>query len=177
MDKNFKLIDIEKWKRREIFYYFSRIAPTTYSVTASLDITRMMKALKEHNLKFFPSYLWLSTTIINKHQEFKVAIKDGKVGYYDTLTPFYPTFHDDDKTISMLWTKDSSSLFEFHEAYLENKKVIWREQRILGTTWSYSSRECIYYLCLALALILFFFSYILFFQSILLPFHRRGKVY
>ena len=80
MDKNFTLIDIEKWKRREIFYYFSHIAPTTYSVTSNLDITRMMKVLRDHDLKFFPSFLWLSTAIINKHQEFRVAIKDGKVG-------------------------------------------------------------------------------------------------
>ena len=132
MYKNFTLIDIEKWKRREFFYYFSHIAPTTYSVTSNLDITRMMKVLRDHDLKFFPSFLWLSTTIINRHQEFRVAIKDGKVGYYDTLTPFYPTFHDDDKTISMLWTKYSPSLFEFHEAYLKNKKLYGENKGFLG---------------------------------------------
>ena len=49
----FSLIDVEKWNRREIFYYFSRIAPTTYSVTSNLDVTNMIKALKEHNLLFF----------------------------------------------------------------------------------------------------------------------------
>ena len=53
VNDNFSFIDVEKWNRREIFYYFSCIAPTTYSVTSSLDITNMIKALKEHNLKFF----------------------------------------------------------------------------------------------------------------------------
>lgn len=132
MDTNFTLLEIEKWKRREIFYYFSHIAPTTYSVTSNLDITRMMKVLRDHDLKFFPSFLWLSTTIINRHQEFRVAIKDGKVGYYDTLTPFYPTFHDDDKTISMLWTEYSPSLLEFHESYLKNKKLYGENKGFLG---------------------------------------------
>ena len=132
MYKNFTLIDIEKWKRREIFYYFSHTAPTTYSVTSNLDITSMMKVLRDHDLKFFPSFLWLSTAIINRHQEFRVAIKDGKVGYYDTLTPFYPTFHDDDKTISMLWTEYSPSLFEFHESYLKNKKLYGENKGFLG---------------------------------------------
>ena len=123
MNNNFALIDVEKWNRREIFYYFSRIAPTTYSVTSNLDITNMIKALKEHNLKFFPSFLWLSTTIINQHTEFRVAIKDGNIGYYSSLTPFYPAFHSSDKSISMLWTEYTPSLFEFHNAYLENKKL------------------------------------------------------
>ena len=132
MDKNFTLIDIEKWKRREIFYYFSHIAPTTYSVTSNLDITRMMKVLRDHDLKFFPSFLWLSTAVINRHQEFRIGIKEEKVGYYDTLTPFYPTFHDDDKTISMLWTKYSPSLFEFHEAYLKNKNLYGVNKGFLG---------------------------------------------
>ena len=82
VNDNFSLIDVEKWNRREIFFYFSRIAPTTYSVTSNLDITNMIKALKEHNLKFFPSFFWLSTTIINQHPEFRVAMKDGNIGYY-----------------------------------------------------------------------------------------------
>ena len=170
MDKNFTLIDIEKWKRREIFYYFSHTAPTTYSVTSNLDITRMMKVLRDHDLKFFPSFLWLSTAIINRHQEFRIGIKEEKVGYYDILTPFYPTFHDDDKTISMLWTEYSPSLSEFHEAYLE-KNAIWREQRILGASWSHSTRECLHYFCLALALFLFLLRYIFFPLSLLFPFH------
>ena len=177
MDTNFTLLEIKKWKRREIFYYFSHIAPTTYSVTSNLDITRMMKVLRDHDLKFFPSFLWLSTTIINRHQEFRVAIKDGKVGYYDTLTPFYPTFHDDDKTISMLWTKYSPSLFEFHEAYLKNKKLYGEKQRILGASWSHSTRECLHYFCLALALFLFLLPYIFFPLSLLFSFHRRREVY
>ena len=123
VNDNFSLIDVEKWNRREIFFYFSRIAPTTYSVTSSLDITNMIKALKEHNLKFFPSFLWLSTTIINQHPEFRVAMKNGNIGYYSSLTPFYPTFHSSGKTISMLWTDYSPSLFEFYNAYLEDNKL------------------------------------------------------
>ena len=132
VNDNFSLIDVEKWNRREIFFYFSRIAPTTYSVTSSLDITNMIKALKEHNLKFFPSFLYLSTTIINQHSEFRVAIKDGNIGYYSSLTPFYPTFHSSGKTISILWTEYTPSLFEFHNAYLEDNKLYGENKGFLG---------------------------------------------
>ena len=90
VNDNFSLIDVEKWNCREIFFYFSRIAPTTYSVTSNLDITNTIKALKGHNLKFFPSFFWLSTTIINQHPEFLVAMKVGNIGYYPSLTPSTP---------------------------------------------------------------------------------------
>ena len=132
VNDNFSLIDVEKWNRREIFFYFSRIAPTTYSVTSNLDITNTIKALKEHNLKFFPSFFWLSTTIINQHPEFLVAMKDGNIGYYSSLTPFYPAFHSSDKSISMLWTEYSPSFFEFHNAYLEDKKLYGENKGFLG---------------------------------------------
>ena len=128
----FSLIDVEKWNRREIFYYFSRIASTTYSVTSNLDVTNMIKAFKEHNLKFFPSFLYLSTTIIKQHPEFLVAMKDRNIGYYSYLTPFYPAFHSSDKSISMLWTEYSPSLFEFHNAYLEDNKLYGENKVFLG---------------------------------------------
>ena len=123
MKTEFIPIDINKWNRREIFYYFSKIAPTTYSITSNLDLSRMMKTIKENNLKFFPSFLWLTTTILNEYDEFRVAVKDDKLGHYTILTPFYPTFHSQDHSISMVWTEYSSSLLKFHNSYEENKRL------------------------------------------------------
>ena len=123
MKTEFIPIDINKWNRREIFYYFSKIAPTTYSITSNLDLSRMMKTIKENNLKFFPSFLLLTTTILNEYDKIRVAVKDDKLGLYTTLTPFYPTFHIQDHSISMVWTEYSSSLLKFHNSYEENKRL------------------------------------------------------
>ena len=42
----FTPIDFNTWPRRELFYYFSRMAPTGYSLTTSLDVTQLRKAVK-----------------------------------------------------------------------------------------------------------------------------------
>ena len=60
----FTPIDLESWKRREIFHYFSSISPTTYSITEELDITELKKVLKAHSLKFYPAYLFLVTRAV-----------------------------------------------------------------------------------------------------------------
>ena len=73
-------LDLETWPRREIFYYFSKMAPTGYFLTVNLDVTEMLAALRSENLKFFPAYLWLVTRTLNQQAEFKVAEKDGQVG-------------------------------------------------------------------------------------------------
>ena len=43
----FTPIDLHRWSRGEAFYYFSRMAPTGYSLTAELDITTMRRTLKQ----------------------------------------------------------------------------------------------------------------------------------
>lgn len=65
-----------------------------------------MAGLKERKKKFFPTYLWLVTKCVNKQIEFRVAYKEEKLGYYDTLTPLYAAFHEDDKTFSFMWMEN-----------------------------------------------------------------------
>ena len=75
-EMKFTPIDLQTWPRGQIFYYFSKMAPTGYSLTVDLDITKMRTALQAAKLKFFPAYLWLVTKTLNLQQEFKIAEKD-----------------------------------------------------------------------------------------------------
>lgn len=90
---NFTPIDLQAWPRGQMFYYFSRMAPTGYSMTVRMDVTKWRQTLKAAGLKFFPAYLWAVTKNLNQQLEFKVAEKDGVLGYYDTLTPLSITCH------------------------------------------------------------------------------------
>lgn len=118
----FTPLDLRTWKRGQMFYYFSKMAPTGYSLTVELDITKMMTALKAADIKFFPAYLWLVTKNLNLQTEFKIAEQDGQIGFYDTLTPLYATFHDDDKTFSLMWTEYNQDFKVFYQSYLDNQK-------------------------------------------------------
>lgn len=104
-----------------MFYYFSKMAPTGYSMTVSLDVTALRRFTKAKHMKFFPAYLWLVTRNLNRQADFKVAQKDGVLGFYDTLTPLYASFHEDDHTFSLMWTAFSDSFSAFYEGYLENQ--------------------------------------------------------
>ena len=61
----FTPVDFENWPRAQMFYYFSKMAATGYSLTVEVDITKLRKTLKDKNLKFFPAYLWLVTKNLN----------------------------------------------------------------------------------------------------------------
>lgn len=132
MSANFHPLDLQSWPRSQMFYYFTQIAPTGYSVTTQFNITVMRDTLKAHNIKFFPAYLWLVTTILNRQIEFKVAVKDEMLGYWDILTPLYATFHDDDKTISLMWTEYCENFSEFYGGYLKNQKLYKNNHGVLA---------------------------------------------
>ncbi len=128
----FHLIDIEKWERGELFYYFSKMAPTGYSLTVDIDVSKLLSVTKEKNLKFFPTYLWLVTRNLNRQMEFKCAVKDGVLGYYDTLTPMYATWHEESHSFSFLWTGFSEHFKDFYEDYLENQKKYGSNHSLLA---------------------------------------------
>lgn len=128
----FTPIDLKTWKRGQMFYYFSKMAPTGYSLTVDVDITHMMIALRAVDMKFFPAYLWLVTKNLNLQTEFRIAEKDGQIGYYDTLTPLYASFHDDDKTFSLMWTKYDNDFSVFYHSYLENQRQFGNNHGILA---------------------------------------------
>lgn len=89
---NFTPIDFNSWKRREIFYYFSSIAPTGYSLTFEINVTKLKRAMEDKKLKFFPAYLYVVTKSLNKQIEFKIAKENGVLGYYDTLRHYMQPF-------------------------------------------------------------------------------------
>lgn len=118
----FTPLDLLDWKRGQMFYYFAKMAPTGYSLTVDVDITRMLAACREAGVKFFPAYLWLVTRCLNLQTEFRIAEREGQIGYYDFLKPLYASFHEDDKTFSLMWTEFREEFGEFYRAYLENQK-------------------------------------------------------
>ena len=119
---SFTPYDFSTWERGEVFYYFSKMAPTGYSLTVDIDVTAMRTVLKEKGLKFFPAYLWLVTRTLNMQKEFRTAEKDGQVGCYDSLTPLYARFHDDTKTFSLMWTEYDDDFMTFYKEYINNQK-------------------------------------------------------
>ena len=128
----FTTIDLRTWPRAQVFTYFAKMAPTGYSLTVDMDVTAMRAALKAAGLRFFPAYLWLTTRCLCEQTEFRLAEREGKLGYYDTLTPLYATFHEDDYTFSLMWTPYDEDFRRFHAAYLDNQRHYGGQHGVLA---------------------------------------------
>lgn len=129
----FTSIDMNTWPMAQAFHYYTQMAPTSYTVTVMMDVTILRRTLKEKECKFFPAYLYLVTRAINKQEELRVAVKDGILGHWQTLTPAYPQFHDDDKTTSLLWTEYDDLFQKFYDGYLNDTKIHGSSHGILSS--------------------------------------------
>lgn len=118
--QGFHPIDLNSWPMAQTFYYYTRMAPTSYTVTVTMDVTTLRRELKARGLKFFPAYLYLVTRAVERQRELRMAVRDGVPGYWENLTPTYPQFHEDDKTTSLLWTEYDGCFETFYGRYLED---------------------------------------------------------
>lgn len=110
----FSKIDVKTWKRAECFHHFMDINPCTYSMTVKLDITR----IRQTKTKVYPAMLYALTKIVNRHEEFRMALDhNGNPGFYDQMLPVYTVFHKDTELFSNIWTQWHPQYEEFLKAY------------------------------------------------------------
>ena len=129
----FTTIDMAIWPMAQAFHYYTQMAPTSYSVNVNMDVTSLRKEVKARGVKFLPAYLYLVTQAINKQEQLRVAVKDGVLGHWQTLTPAYPQFHEDDKTTSLLWTEHDECFQTFYKEYMEDIKKHGSSHGILSS--------------------------------------------
>ena len=143
---DFNKINIDTWKRREYFEHYFINLPCTYSMTTNIDITKLLKNVKLRHIKLYPTMIYILSTLVNNHEEFRTAIdSEGNVGVFDTMNPEYTIFHKDDETFSSLWTGYNSDFSKFYEGYLvdleqyQHVKGISPKPNIVKNTFPISS--------------------------------------
>mgnify|MGYP003618696566 CR=1 FL=1 len=120
---NFHLIDIEQWERKPYFQHYSHSVKCTYSITANIEITELLHEIRRKNLKLYPVLLYILTTVVNKHQEFRTCFdQNGKLGYWDTMNPSYTIFHKENESFSSIWTTYHKDFSSFYANYLDDIK-------------------------------------------------------
>lgn len=92
-----KTIDINSWKRKEHFDFFSKFDEPFFGIVSEIDCTIAYKVAKETTKSFFAYYLHKSLLAVNEIEEFKCRIDGTNVIIYDEIHAS-PTIVRDDGT-------------------------------------------------------------------------------
>lgn len=99
---------------------FQSFAQSTINQTVLLDITALLKHIKEVGWKFYPTIIFLLSKVVNRHTEFRMAIKDNELVIWNEVHPSYTIFHNETETFSSLWSHYDGNIHHFQHVYAED---------------------------------------------------------
>ncbi len=82
---DFKIVNIEKWNRKELYQFFGTFEEPYFGVTCNVEVSKAYNIAKEKNTSFFIFYLYKSLCAINDLSPFKLRIQDDKVVEYNDI--------------------------------------------------------------------------------------------
>lgn len=78
-----KYIDLETYPRRSHYEFFKAMAYPYMGMTANVDVTNILAAVKKYGGSPFLGYLWVAATAANSVPEFRQRIVDDKIVEFD----------------------------------------------------------------------------------------------
>ncbi|MBH5320294.1 type A chloramphenicol O-acetyltransferase [Paenibacillus sp. GSMTC-2017] len=120
----FNPIDMNNWNRKPYFEHYLNDVRCTYSMTANIDITLLLSELKIKGVKLYPALIHMIATVVNCNSEFRTCYdSEGRLGYWESMSPSYTIFHNDDKTFSSIWTMYKEEFDDFYSCYKDDLKM------------------------------------------------------
>lgn len=120
----FNLVDIENWNRKEHYLHYSQQLRCTYSLTTTIDITLLKQEMKNRNKKIYPALIYMITTAVNQHKEFRMDNDhNGHLGYWDEVNPSYTILNEEKQIFSSIWTEYDSSFRTFYTSCVQDSKT------------------------------------------------------
>lgn len=113
-------VDLSRWARKEHFEVFQSFAQSTINQTVLVDITVLLKHIKEVGWKFYPTIIFLLSKIVNSHAEFRMTMKSNELVIWNEIHPSYTIFHDETETFSSLWSHYDGNIHHFQDVYSED---------------------------------------------------------
>ncbi|MGB7802825.1 type A chloramphenicol O-acetyltransferase [Buttiauxella sp.] len=113
-------VDLSRWARKEHFEVFQSFAQSTINQTVLIDITALLKHIREVGWKFYPTIIFLLSKVVNRHAEFRMAMKNNELVIWNEIHPSYTIFHNETETFSSLWSHYDGNIHHFQDVYSED---------------------------------------------------------
>jgi chloramphenicol O-acetyltransferase type A len=131
----YNTIDIERWKRKEQYLFFSRLDNPNHSIVTELNCTKCFYDAQKSGNSFFASYLHKSLEAANEFEEFKLRIKESNILRMDTIHAA-PTILRPDKSFGFALVQFDRIFTNFQKKFkaakvrIENKEGLCLDETI-----------------------------------------------
>jgi chloramphenicol O-acetyltransferase type A len=88
-DKVMRKIDIEHWDRKQTYTFFKDFIQPMFSITVSLDVTKLYEKVKREKTSFYLSFMHLAIQEMNKIEAFKCRFVHEEPVIFDVIHPSF----------------------------------------------------------------------------------------
>ena len=103
---NYRIIDKETYYRKGVFRHFSEDCKCSVSMTARVDVTKLVEYSKRTQTKVYINFLYLLTKVLNSRDDYKMGYlwQSGEIICYDVINPTQYVFHEDTETCTPVYS-------------------------------------------------------------------------
>ena len=85
----YKIIDTEKWLRKNIYNWFSSFSNPCYGIDSKIDVSEIYAYSKETDTSFFINFVYIIAETLNSVEAMRLRIVNGEVRLYDVIHPSF----------------------------------------------------------------------------------------
>ena len=121
---NYKVINKETYYRKGVFRHFSEDCNCSTSMTARIDVTKLVHYSKESNTKFYINFLYILSKVLNSRDDYKMGYlyQTNELICYDVINPTQYIFHEDTETCTPVYTNYDENYEKFYDNALKDIK-------------------------------------------------------
>lgn len=114
---NYIRFNVETWQRKEHYHVYNEQINCGFSITTKIDITLLRRFIQSHGYRFYPTMIYLLSSLVNAHDEFRLSKKDNDLILWNKVNPNFTIFHNETETFSSLWCDYSDNIQDFMKNY------------------------------------------------------------
>ncbi len=107
MSDAYKVIDLNSYYRKGVYRHFSEDCKCSVSMTARIDVTKLVEYAKNRGEKFYIHFLYCLCKVLNSRDDYRMFYdwQKGELRCYEKINPTQYVFHADTETCSPVYSE------------------------------------------------------------------------
>ena len=121
-----KEIDVNNWERLKNYEWFSNFSNSTYGMNVKMDVTKLVKHVKDSKESFFIDLLFIVLNGLNSVDEMRIRLVNNKPVIYDDINPAFTvmTKANTFKNVRFNNCKSYREFYDIAHECIENAKIV-----------------------------------------------------
>lgn len=137
-ENRYTVIDKSTWRRKGQFDNFAAYDCPVFSLSSRIDVTGLTDYCRQRGLSLFSSMLYIVACEINKREQFRYRIADGRPVLYERSDPSYVVMYDGDRIVG----RSTEFSADFADFYARNRADIEAVKKLKGYAAFQGSGDC-----------------------------------